>query len=334
MIIIESEKLLGSSVDLTESSTLTVTDQRAITIDENLVIALTDNHTEQIAAVAGESLDKFGATQPTLVEKKIGRPTALARVDCAIDPDSGKIFAYETDERPAGIGVTNAIGQIVLGHGIAKDVIAHLEEIFNTVPIVKRHPSERENDDSMVFNVEQTSEHFIKAKGRPVLVRGTPANLQHCTDLQEVAAQCSVSTISDEGKRQYRIATGHATLLLPTSQLPDGSFVVKTLQGSQAKGVAVCLTKADGKQLGGSSGSVSRAKVAGLVIKEGALLAEPFIPGVAANMPGQKQGRLIMRIFCAVSANTIKVLGGTYVARPNHIVHGSSDAIAGLVTVD
>lgn len=331
---IESTLLLDRPLQLTAVTDLEISTERSITVDDGLVIRLSEEHIEQIEDTATASLNAYGGTEITHVQNLIGRPTAVARVDCTIDPVTQRVFAYETDERPAGMGITDEIGKMVAGVEIGKQILGHFEQIFGEPPVVKRHPSEKENDDGMLLKVEVTPEKSIRPKRRPVLARGNPRAFQGCADLTTAVADHSVSTISDEGKRQYRMATGHARLLLPTSPLPEGSFAAKTLQGSQAKGVGICLTNSDAARLGKSGGHMSRELIKAIVAFNEPLMAEPFVPGVEVVMPDHKRGRLIMRVFCLVDSESVKVIGGTFVARPDHVVHGSSDAVAGLVTVD
>lgn len=331
MKTIESTELLKEPPTITGAKTLQVTDSRALSVCPT-VIELTDEHSRQIEAEAMEGALKFGATEATLVMARIGLPTAIARIDCTIDPLTGDIFAYESDERPAGMGITDVITREILGEGVGLKLLGHLEDIFGQVPIVKRHPLEAENDDGMLMAVEQTSKTAIKAKARPILVRGKPSDLTDMVDIDEATAN-SVSTIRDEGRRQYRITTGHATLVTPSCELPSASFVVKTPQGSQATGVKVCLSAAD-KKLLGSKGVVSRANVQKQLNDDKALLIEKFVPGVEAEVNESRGGRMIMRIFCTLTAEGAKIAGGAFVARPNHIVHGASDAVVGAVIVN
>jgi len=329
MKTIESDRLLEKIVKLEASSTANF-GERTLAVDGSNVIELTDDHEKQIECAIFDGLSAFGALENTLAMKVIGLPTAIARVDSTIDPETGAIHVYEVEERPAGMGHSDKLMRKVTGLGISDQIIDHFEDVFQTVPVVKKHPLALENDDALIFNVEELSPNRIACNGRPLLIRAEPSDMVGHPMISE-ATSMAVAPILEKGKRQYRISTKMASLVTNYAMLPQGSIVVKTLQGSKAKGVAIHITKNDSAILGSNRDSVTQTKLKQIVESEGAVLVEPFVPGIPTEITDGIIGRMILRIFALVGGNDVRVIGGAYVARPGHLVHGSKDAVSGVI---
>jgi hypothetical protein len=327
---IESDRLLDNPIHLRPDDTVRF-GERELPITTQTIIALTDTHTQQIEDGVFKSLRAFGAQERTLALALVGLPTLVARADCTIHPDTGDIHLFEAEERPAGMGVTDAIGQRVAERKFGASILGHMEQILGLPPIVKRHADVLENDDSMLMPVEVFSAARMKIRPeQPILVRAEPHQMTGHPRLQD-ATTAAIAPILEKGKRAYRVATGHATLLTnPQALSTDESVVLKTLQGSKAKGVMVSLSQADTTRYGDRD-TVTRTKARHMVEREGGVIMERFVPGIPVDMNVRDMGHMILRVFCLVDREGARAIGGTFLARPGHLVHGSRDAVAGLV---
>jgi len=328
MKTITSDKLLDTAPRLEVNGTLDF-GQRVLPVDSTNIITLTDDHQAQIAEDILAGLRAFGGQEQTLAMRTLGLPTAIARVDCTIDPITGQIYTYEVEERPAGMGISDRLMQEVAGHSIGRPILNHLETTFGMMPVVKRHPNALVNDDDMLLRVEQFMPTRLTANGRPVLLRAEPADMASHPKRDEATA-LAIAPIMEKGKRSYRLVTGMAQLITQVTMLPEGSYVLKTLQGSKAKGVKIFLAEKDSKTLGSNRDTHTRSQMQAMVASEGAVLAEPFVPGISVEVGGT-MGRMILRVFALVEVDRIEVIGGAFMARPGHLVHGSKDALSGVV---
>src|SRR5690606_11469271 len=92
----------------------------------------------------------------------------------------------------------------------------------------------------------------------------------------EDATSLAIAPILEKGKRAYRVATGDATILTNPKVLPEQSTVLKTLQGSKARGVSVMLSREDSIKHGNRD-TVTRKKASDMIEREGAVIAEKFV---------------------------------------------------------
>lgn len=330
MKVIRSNQLLERPPRLDAQDTL-LFGERKMPIDAENVVELTDEHTAQIEEEIMAGLLAFGALEQTLVMRKIGLPTLIARADCTVDPKTGRIHLYEAEERPAGMGVVDMIGQRVTGCKLGAHILSHLEHTLGTVPVVKRHPEAKINDDALLLPVEMFTPNKLKTRPhQPILVRAEPEHMTSHPHLAS-ATDMAIAPIIEKGKRQYRVTTGHANVVTSPAALPENrSIVLKTLQGSKAKGVLIALSKADAAKHG-SRDSVTHGKATAMIEREGAVLMERFVPGIPVEMQNVKIGHMILRVFCLIDSDQAIAIGGAYLARPGHLVHGSYDAVSGLI---
>lgn len=329
MKTIDTNQLLNEPPELHAGGNADFGGERAISVDSDLVLQLTDEHTGQIGAAMAAGLDGFGALEATRAMQLVGRPTLIARVDCTLDPTTGEIHPYEVEERPAGMGLVDMLHQGIVGQPFGKHLLAHLEHTLGTLPVVKRHPNAKENDDGLLLPVEVFTNTKLSVKSRSVLVRSEPEDMSDHPQLAEATAH-AIAPILEKGKRQYRLATGFAQLLTDGSLLPAESCVIKTLQGSKAKGVKIHLSKQDAAERGDRD-AATRRKITEMVTTEGAVLLEPFVPSIPVRTESDRMANMILRVFGLVSSESVTVVGGAYMARPGHLVHGSKDAITGVI---
>ncbi len=332
MKTIESNRLLDEPIELRATDSLDFGSGRDMPFTSDRLIVLSPEHEADIEAEVMAGLMVFGAMEQTLVMQRSGLPTAVARIDATIDPETNRIHSYEVEDRPGGMGVLHEMGKEVAGVTLGESIKGHFEETFGRLPVVKRHSETLGNDDGFVLPVEMFTDTKLKTRpDQPILVRANRKKMESHPRLADVTA-LSVAPILEEGKRQYRLRTGHAELVTSPSLLPeDDSIVLKGLQGTQCDSVLVKLSKADAKVHGNrDTGTLTKAR--SMVEENGAVLMERFVPGISVNMTGaQKMGSMILRVFCSVNQDGARVIGGAFLARPGHLVHGARDAVSGLV---
>lgn len=300
-------------------------------------LRLSEAHRDSIETQAAACIAAFQPEAETKVARDHNLPTLLARVDCTLDEDRARIF--ECEERPAGLGITNAVMRRThLSPGILPAVQAHFTEHAGDTPVIARHANAKPNKDSLVFGEDVMDLRAAIKTGRPLIVRGEPGELADFEALDELRAQ-SISTITTEGDKTYSLRVPSCETELVTADtkvVSDTSFVLKPLQGSKARGLAVYLSPED-RQQHGKDGTTTFARAAKLVDTHratGNLLLESFKPPVTCKLDEGKIGNLILRMFCLVSPDgSTEVVGGTYVIRRELIVHGASNAMVGPVLV-
>jgi hypothetical protein len=307
-------------------------------------IRLSETHQKQIGQYTLTALSCFfelcQAREETLAMTTVNQPTALARVDCTLD-DDGNIFAYEVEERPSGLGITRLVSDKLSDGNFSTSVLGHLEDTFGTLPIVKRHPEAR-SDDEYLFGESQVSPlEFDERTGavivanQPQLVRSEPEKVIDAPNAAELSSQ-AISTVIEKGNKLYRVATGAARIVHGAEELPpkDTSFVVKTLQSSKTKGTEIWVTKEDNQALGlgkKNIGVSTWSKIERIAEGNDTVLVEPLIPGVRSKTT-DKIGMTAFRVFVTIYEDHVQVQDGVYMTRPSHMIHGASDAITGLVT--
>lgn len=310
------------------------------------IITLTPDHAKRVAGLALRDMLNFGPREFTLAEHILGGlPTAIARVDCTVDVD-GNIISYETEERPAGLGVVEKMSSeldIPDGQNPSRLALCHLEDTFGSLPISLLEPGSPPNDDVLVFPQGYLSNSIDLGSIGPVLVRANPntvlAAVGDIERLRELQRR-SVSTIATEGSKRYRLASDDAERFDPNNPPnKDFPFVYKPIQGSKAKGLGVYIP--NDYDDGGRFSQIQNIPGYGKAIETmqgvpDGYIIEPFYPGIEVTANGLA-ANAILRIYVALGYDAIseeysaRVLGGAIVARPGLIVHGRSDAVAGVV---
>jgi hypothetical protein len=80
------------------------------------IIVLSPEHRMQIEDVDYDCSTKVSPKEPTLVRSRYVLASLFARVDCSITEDG--VAVYESEERPAGIGITDRLIKRANGIGI------------------------------------------------------------------------------------------------------------------------------------------------------------------------------------------------------------------------
>jgi hypothetical protein len=321
---IQSAVSTGETVDLAASGHTLDLGEHQLPISDTIV-ALDPVHTDQIKNIIAASLDNY-PKEDTLVQDKIGRPTIIARVDCSIGADG--ILPYECDDRPAGWGVQDILSRHHLDIGIANLLQDHSVATLGSELVVVRHPEAKPNDDHVVLDVLKPNQ----LNGHAVIARGEPGMFTD-EELYRELARRSASTIRTEGDKSYALAVPDlgARLIHREDELPeaDQSFALKSLQGSKCSGVAVYLAGKDRAEHG-KRGTITHSRMQRIAQEMAPLILEKFKPPIRTR----DHGNMILRVNALISASDVQVIGGAYVARPEMLVHGASNAIAGLITVE
>lgn len=297
-------------------------------------IVLTHQHTDDLSAVIKDCVEGFEATEPTLVQREYGVPSLVVRADFTVTKEG--IQVYECEERPAGLGIAHVALKRLDQTGLLPGVAHHYGQLTGDLPHVVRHPNAAPNDDGLVFSVTELA-HDGVPRG-PLLFRGEPGDL-HDHPQRRALIDNSVSTVTDKGSKRHTVTIENmqAQVACPDS-IPETetSFVIKPTQGSKTHGVYVYLASAD-RQIHGKHGTVTYTKAVDAVknAAPGTMLVEGFKPPIPVEMPDGKVGNLILRAFALVHPNhRIEVIGGTFVARKEVLVHGASNAINGSLVIE
>jgi hypothetical protein len=305
------------------------------------IVELDFEHSVQIERLILDGLSRF-PREETRVQDAIGQPTIIARVDCTIGANG--IMPFECEERPAGFGVLNLMHQRHSGEGIEDLVQSHAVETLGSGLVVVRHPDAFPSDDAALFEVHDSVENL---NGHAVIVRGEPHMFSDERAYRELAAR-SASTIRSEGDKTYTLDSPHfdtriinapdtrepVDVLLEDdseSELPspDESFVLKTIQGSKCQGISIYLSSSD-RKVHGKKGTISYSKARNIVAgSREPILVESFKPAIKTS----RNGNMILRVIALVSKDNAQVIGGAFMTRPEMLVHGASNAVAGLIVV-
>ncbi len=348
---IATSDINGDQVPLgAEKSRLTLYDGLTTPVSKDIVV-LTSEHKRQIEdyakRAAQEYGDQDGQPESTFVQVEHGVPALVVRVDCTIR--DGAIVPYEMEDSPSGQGITENIHRSMAGVGIKHAILGHYEEMVGEVPhVIVSGSRSHGTDDKLVVGEENYT-----YGGRPttlqedklVIVKAIPgdrASHQAYLDLQERA----LAPLVTEGDKSYAERTGELDLVSDEAELltaEDGellSQVVKARMGSMAMGISIYLDPQTRKRFG-KRGVVTAAKLRSNLkaySSRGGALAQEFIPPIQAENP-EGRSNTILRVFALLSKNAddtieAKVIGGCYVARPELVVHGASNSVAGAVVVN
>jgi len=299
-------------------------------------IVLSIKHQLQVASYALRGLQNFSPTEQTLAMREIGLPTALARVDFTIDSEDN-VYPYEVEERPSGLGVTRMINDQV-GGDFGQSIRGHLENTFGQMPIVKRLPEHRSDDEYLfgennVYVLERES-GLLVVENRPTLVRAEPELVQDAPNIAELQSQ-SISTVLDKGRKDYRIATGHARVIHGADELPskDESFVIKNMQSSKTNGVKIWATPDERKNYGlgkSNSGVATWSNIQRFAEENGQVMIERLEPGIR-TLYNNHMGTTALRVVVKIFPDHTEVSDGCYMFRESFNLHGARDTITGVV---
>lgn len=297
-------------------------------------IYLSSGHKTQIELMSRLCMSSFWLTEQTLVVQKFSLPTLVARVDCTLTPAGVEVF--ECEERPAGMGVTDKLMGMVDGIGVSEKVREHFASNVSDVPTVLKHPNTKPNDDALIFDVVNLDDDRVIPRG-PLIFRAEPDDAAQHPQLGCITDR-SVSTVLSKGDKSHTLSIPDLKVITATEEaVPDSasSFALKPVKGSKARGVNLYLCPED-RRVHGKHGTVTYNRAVRVVEEAapGNLLIEAFKPPISVTMPNGKTGNMILRIFALIHPDgDSEVIGGTYVARQEVLVHGATNAINGPVII-
>ena len=317
------------------------------------VIELSAHHTAQIEAYAAQAADNFrplsaAGPERTFAQQELGVPAMVVRVDCTIV--DGEIVAYEMEDSPSGQGISDRVHRHIGGIGIRTAILDHYETHIGAVPhIVVSGARSHGTDDHIVVGTDRYTHDKEANLSLPddalVIVKtipGNPASSEPYLYLQSRA----LAPLVTEGDKTYQERIGDLQPIQTPEELlrhsVDGELASQALKariGSMAMGVCLYLHP-DDRKWHGKKGTVTASRLAHTIntfqeSKAGALV-QPFAPPIRIQNP-EGRGNAILRVFTLLENKEgsiqAKAIGGGYVARPELIVHGASNAVLGAVTV-
>jgi len=317
------------------------------------VIVLSDGNKNQIEMFAIDAADTYGNSagipEPTLAENKFGLPALVVRIDCTVN--NGDIQPYEMEDSPSGIGVSDIFVNQANGIGLIDTVLDHYHKSVGNIPTVIVSGNRKHGTDDEIV-VGNDRYHYIAGstgipkitEDTPLIVKAIPGTAESHLPYLALQDRCLAPLVT-EGDKSYAERTGILRAVNGAEDLLQNetglrSQVLKARVGSMAMGISVYLTSED-RALLGKGGQVNQGRLVRdldtYISRGGALVQEFHPPFQLSNTEGRNNG--ILRVFVllgrhasngAISANAI---GGAYVARPELIVHGASNAISGAVLV-
>ncbi len=331
-----------------QSGLLNIYDGLETPISED-VITLSTKHKTQIEEYAKKAASEYGDRQgqkePTYVQELVGIPSLIVRIDCTID-ENGDIVAYELEDSPSGQGITDKVHSHIKGEGIKERLIDHYTDAIGDIPhvLVSGHRSHGTDDNIIVGQEKYLFNEIPASVDGPVIVKAIPGIKESHAAYLHLQSQ-AVAPLATEGDKSYAVSMGDLKEVESETDLllcADGelaSQVAKSRLGSMAMGVSMYLNPLERKKYG-KRGTVTASKLSAKIVeyqdRGGALLQRFVAPIQLENNEGRSNA--IMRVFVLLDSRdgevTAEAIGGCYVARPELIVHGASNAVAGAVLVE
>lgn len=264
--------------------------------------------------------------QDNLAERCFSVPSTVIRFDYAVHEGSPRV--YEIEERPAGLGVTS-----ILHQGFLHRLLPYLREqedaVGATWAIFVSSMRDGSSDDDIFADAADIPIYRGPVSEQQLANHAWYVRAQRCET--NVAAQFtsrSLSSITHEGHKSYGVGLGFWKRIDPSFE-PDFTvpFAVKPSSGSRFEEVLLFNpSKKDG------AGFATRTKILG-AIREGRVhFIQPFHPPEEASHLGEEY-RLIRRAYFVWSPREGRYisLGGMWMATPTSRVHGTRDAVSGVL---
>ncbi len=336
-----------------QTAMLNIYDGLATPFSDDTII-LSEEHAQTITRFVTSAVEAYGDNQgvaETTYAYALGVPSLLVRVDCTVR--NGKLVPYEMEDSPSGIGVSDKLIYAASGKSLKDAVLNHYEVTAGTIPHVIISGARKHGTDDAAIVGEHRYHYEAGKTTLPklndtslVIVKAIPGQSNSALPYLSLQERC-LSPLMTEGNKTYAKRIGIASSVETEDELltnDDGSLAsqaVKAAIGSMSMGVSIYLTSEERKVFG-KDGSVSTGRLirnlARYTENGQAALTEPFHPPIQI-INTQNRRNAIMRIFVALQRSNVttrvetNILGGAYVARPELIVHGASNAISGAVLV-
>lgn len=317
------------------------------------VLVLSDAHKRQIESIAATSAEAYGhndgTKEPTAAQLQCGVPSLVVRIDCTIK--NGQIEPYEMEDSPSGQGITDVLLDHVAQVGVKDQLLDHYGRLVGQIPHILVSPSRRHGTDDQLI-VGKDSYTFgatpaeVSEGDHLVIVKAIPGDAnshQPFLGLQDR----TLAPLETEGNKSYLQRLGIVSTVSTTKDLLQTetgelrSQVVKATVGSMAMGVSIYLDSND-KAVFGKRGTVTAGRLnrdlEAYAGESGALTQEFHAPLQLNNPEGRSNA--IMRVFTLLETDPMtgqikaEAIGGCFVARPELVVHGASNAVAGAILVE
>jgi len=264
-----------------------------------------------------ERWEKVFPKEKTWVQKEYGVPSLVIRADCVVS-ESGELGLYETEDRPAAIGITSLINDDF--KKILQEFCAKKWPEFKVV----KSASRTDNDDYLWRNKLNGTSN----ENTLVLVRSDPKEKEF-----NAFQSRSVSTIKTEGCKKYGETFGlwKKVSCDNIDSLPwNENFVLKPLQGTNSKDITIFFAKRNRKIRGGST----KSRVIKTLQENKKMYLQSFISPM--QCPVLKNHLMIYRVFLGYDPAYGKFIGmgGCWNARENYNIHGTAETVWGPVILE
>lgn len=293
--------------------------------------------------VSRELFGQCQADYPYFFLQKTGCPSPILRIDFSpeVAMQDPTASVYEIEFRPAGIGImTHMFGQVEPFKALFEDIATtlNLKMGLKVCPsIVGRGTGKDRSKDTELFSsslgLAYFNEHQLPGEHEYGLwVRGGMEDEEYLSNDTLISLEnMALAPVRDHGNKKYLVEMGLACRINDPEELDfNTAFCIKPLKGSKCQGIG--LWNPDTKK---ASGIATKTKIERLIQESGQpYIIQPFIPPKLVQYDGNIYN-LIYRVFALLNlaTNQYKIIGGLYTARPNFLVHGTSDSIIGLVCV-
>lgn len=275
----------------------------------------------------------FHIGQPTWVSEHFGLPTLLMRFDCVVR--DGTVQVFELEERPEGLGLTALLHNEV-AHTRFMDRLREIVEEWQSEcgPIIFLESPRRERPSDDVFIAERLGvSHIIgapKPNGVLYYVRADRTDDEYFQ-----YAHRSISTIADEGSKQYGVGMrlwGERPATI--DDLPWGTgFALKRSQCSRSDGTWIYHHSHRGHGVPKTESRAKRELGDNGLFGTYAFCQNWIEPETLEQLPASRLMRRCFFGFSPVNMAWIP-LGGCWLARRKTVrMHGASDALCGPLTV-
>jgi hypothetical protein len=312
-------------------------------------VELTPAHVDEIEAYVRQAAAHFGprdgAPEQTFAQHERNVPALVVRVDCTII--DGKVVAYEMEDSPSGQGITDTIHRAVGAPGIKALLHSHYDEQIGQLPhVVVSGERSHGTDDALIVGADRYTfdqdRSLVLPDGQLVIVKAIPGNEASVKGYEHFQPR-ALAPLLTEGDKTYLERIGdlrnitHADQLLHDDNGELTSQVLKARLGSMALGVSIYLNPQD-RQTFGRKKTVTASRLAtdlaGYRDTRGGALVQEFAPPIRITND-EERSNAILRVFVLLQNNGNEIqadaIGGCYVARPELVVHGASNAVAGAV---
>jgi len=265
-----------------------------------------------------------GISQPWWSIEHLGIPSPIIRVDMTpiAKSETVKESIYEVEARPAGLGLFLSL--------VSPKRVEQWREVLTKCKcqglINIQSPIQ---DDGLAAEILRIPYYKELPRGEgPYWIRSS----QRTGEVAELES-ISLVPIQLDGDKTYLVKLKMARMLEKFEDL-DWSvpFVVKPLTGSKMEGVEIYLPNSFKKKLG-SPGVSSKSRILRTISARAPYVVQRFISPQRETIEGVR-GWTIWRLFFGWLDSEYQFIGGLWNWRPTLRVHGTSDAVTGLVEMD